>query len=231
MAASIFESTELREDHRSRGVAVERLDLAVHETEDVTARRVHPLARWRNDPHRRRQGPLVRTLEGELNDDDVADAEKPVQLAMHVRERLRIDLDRLAEAGGAVGPAVRDADRHVGKRPVRREALSPALDVHLLSQLVRRANDLFVVHEGPSFPSYRKPHISRELVEEEIDGGNPAVPGNDEISPGMRWRLARPALHPLDPPAIAHFLGSCSWLIPKVGVSSPDRARDSIDLI
>src|SRR5258708_996674 len=46
----IREHAELREDHRSRGVAVERLDLAIHETEDVTARRVHPLARWRKDP-------------------------------------------------------------------------------------------------------------------------------------------------------------------------------------
>src|SRR5229473_870025 len=46
----IREHAELREDHGSRGVAVERLDLAIHETEDVTARRVHPLARWRKDP-------------------------------------------------------------------------------------------------------------------------------------------------------------------------------------
>src|ERR1700676_4966853 len=86
----IREHAELREDHRSRGVAVERPDLAVHETEDVTARRVHPLARWRKDPHRRRQRPFVRTLEGELHDDDIADAKNPVQLAMHVRKRLRI---------------------------------------------------------------------------------------------------------------------------------------------
>src|SRR5580700_4489583 len=104
----IREHAELREDHRSRGVAVERLDLAVHETEDVTAGRVHPLARWRKDPHRRRQGPFVRTLEGELHNNDVVDTEKPVQLAMHVRKRLRIDLDRLAQAGGAVRPTVRD---------------------------------------------------------------------------------------------------------------------------
>jgi MarR family 2-MHQ and catechol resistance regulon transcriptional repressor len=142
----IREHAELREDHRTRGVAVERLDLVVHETEDVTARRVHPLARWRKDPHRRRQGPLVRTLEGELHDDDIADAEKPVQFAMHVRKRLCIDFDRLAQAGGAVGPAVRDADRHVGKRPVGREAVNPTLDVHLSGQFVRSANDLLVIH-------------------------------------------------------------------------------------
>src|SRR6185369_4912756 len=107
------EHAELREDHRSRGVAVERLDLAVHETENITARRVHPLARWWKDAHRRRQGPPVRALEGELYDDDVADAYEAVHLTMHVRERLRIDLDRLAYAGGAVGPAVSNADRHV----------------------------------------------------------------------------------------------------------------------
>ncbi len=126
MAASIFEST--------------------HETEDVAARRVHPLAGWWKDPHRRRQGTLVRTLEGEFHDDDIVDAENPVQLAMHVRKRLRIDLDRLAEAGGAVGPAVGNADRVVGKRPVGREGLNPTLDVHFFGHLVRFANDLLVVH-------------------------------------------------------------------------------------
>src|SRR5260370_20347861 len=92
----VREHAELREDQRSRRVAVERLDLAVHQTEDITARRIHPLARWWNDAHRRRKGPLMRALEGELHDDDVADAEEAVQLTMHVRERLRIDLDRLA---------------------------------------------------------------------------------------------------------------------------------------
>src|SRR6266850_4948498 len=199
----VREHAELREDHRARGVAIKRLDLAVHDPEDVTAGRVHPLARCRQDPHRRRKGAPVRALQSELHDHDIADAEEPIQLAMHVRKRLRIDLDRLAEAGGAVGPAVSDADRHVGKRPVRREALSPALDIHLLSQAVRRPNDLFVVHGSPSFPSHRKAQISREFVEKEIDAGNPAVPGNDEISPGVSWRLARPALYPLDPSAIA----------------------------
>src|SRR5437773_10740025 len=64
-----------------------------------------------------------------------------------------------------------------------------------------------------------------------MNGGNPAVPGNDEISPGVSWRLARPALYPSDPPAIAHFLGSRDWLISKVRVSSPDRSRDAIDLV
>src|SRR6201993_2844128 len=97
----IREHAKLREDHRSRGVAVERLDLTVHETEDVTARRVHSPVRWRKDSHRRRQGSFVRTLEGELHDDDIADAEKTVQLAMHVWKGFRIDLDRVAQTGGA----------------------------------------------------------------------------------------------------------------------------------
>jgi hypothetical protein len=44
---------------------------------------------------------------------------------MHVRRRLRIDLNRLAHAGGAIGPAVGDADRHAGKRFVGGEALNP----------------------------------------------------------------------------------------------------------
>jgi hypothetical protein len=55
-----------------------------------------------------------------------------------------------------------------------------------------------------------------QLVEKNINGGNPAVPGNDEISTSVCWRLTRAARYPLDPPSIAHFL---------------DRARDSIDLV
>ncbi len=35
----------------------------------------------------------------------------------------------------------------------------------------------------------------------------------------------------MDPPAIAQFLGLGNWLISKVRVSGPDRARDAIDLV
>src|SRR5262249_1132146 len=57
------------------------------------------------------------------------------------------------------------------------------------------------------------------------------VPSNDEIRPGISWRLTRAARYPLDPPAIAQFLGLGNWLISKVRVSSPDCARDAIDLV
>src|SRR5689334_9114430 len=70
-----------------------------------------------------------------------------------------------------------------------------------------------------------------ELVKEQIHDGNPAVPGDDEISPGGGRRLTRQALDPLDPPAIAPFLGLGNWLISKVRVSSPDLARDAIDRV
>src|SRR6266436_1398384 len=70
-----------------------------------------------------------------------------------------------------------------------------------------------------------------QLIEKKINGGNPAVPGNDEISTSVCWRLTRAARYPLDPPAIAHFLRLGYWLISKVRVSSLDRARDSIDLV
>src|SRR4029077_16070457 len=72
---------------------------------------------------------------------------------------------------------------------------------------------------------------SGQLVEKEIKGGDPAVPGNDEISPGVLWRLTRPARYPFDPAAIAQFLGFCNWLILKVRMSSPDSACDAIDLV
>src|SRR6266852_5472637 len=73
--------------------------------------------------------------------------------------------------------------------------------------------------------------LSGQLVEKEIKGGNPAVSGNDEISPSVSWRLTRTARYPLNPPAIAQFLGRGNWLILKVRVSRPDRARDAIDLV
>ena len=70
-----------------------------------------------------------------------------------------------------------------------------------------------------------------QLIEKKINGCNPAVPGNDEISTSVSWRVTRAARYPLDPPAIAYFLGLGYWLISKVRVSSLDRARDSIDLV
>jgi hypothetical protein len=47
------------------------------------------------------------------------------------------------------------------------------------------------------------------LSKKEINGGNAAVPGNDEVSPGVSW-----------PPAIAQFFGPGSWLTSKVRTSS-----------
>src|SRR5260370_34853496 len=64
---------------------------------------------------------------------------------------------------------------------------------------------------------------SGELVEKEIHRGNLAVPGNDEIRPGVRWRLTRAAFYPLDPPAIAHFLGPGNGLIAELRLRVPKR--------
>jgi hypothetical protein len=70
-----------------------------------------------------------------------------------------------------------------------------------------------------------------QLVEKEIKDANPPVPDNDEISPGVSWRLTRAARYPLDSPAIPQFLSLGNWLISKVRVGSLDRARDAIDLV
>src|SRR6266446_3399671 len=70
-----------------------------------------------------------------------------------------------------------------------------------------------------------------QLVEKKINGCNPAVPGNDEISTSVSWRVTKAARHPLDPPAVAYFLGLGYWLISKVRVSSFHRTRDTIDLV
>jgi hypothetical protein len=50
---------------------------------------------------------------------------------------------------------------------------------------------------------YDSKHSSGELVEKKINGGNPAVQSNDEISPGVRWRLSKAALYPFNSSAIA----------------------------
>ena len=72
---------------------------------------------------------------------------------------------------------------------------------------------------------------SGQIVEKEIDRGNPPVPGNDEIRPSISWRLTGAARYPSDPPGIAQFLGLGNWLIAKVRMSSLDGARDAIDLV
>src|SRR5580700_7651941 len=58
-----------------------------------------------------------------------------------------------------------------------------------------------------------------ELVKEEIDGGNLAVPGDYEIGSGVTWRLARATRHPPDPTAIAHLLRRGERLILEVGMT------------
>lgn len=58
--------------------------------------------------------------------------------------------------------------------------------------------------------------LVEKLVEKEVKGGNSTVPSNDEISPGVSWRLIRAARYPLDPPGIAQFFRRGNGLISKV---------------
>ena len=70
-----------------------------------------------------------------------------------------------------------------------------------------------------------------QLVEKKINGCNPAVPGNDEISTSVSWRVTRAARYPSDTAAVAQFFGLGDRLISKIRVSSLDRTRDAIDLV
>jgi hypothetical protein len=70
-----------------------------------------------------------------------------------------------------------------------------------------------------------------ELVKEEIDGGNFAVPDDYEIGSGVSRRLARAARHPPDPTAIAYLLRQGERLILEVRMSSLDHACDAVDLV
>src|SRR6266853_1517832 len=46
-----------------------------------------------------------------------------------------------------------------------------------------------------------------QVVEKKINGCNPAVPGNDEISTSVSWRVTRAARYPSDTAAVAQFFG------------------------
>jgi len=52
----------------------------------------------------------------------------------------------------------------------------------------------------------RESEVAFLLDEKEVKGSDSAVPNNDEISPGLSWRLIRAARYPLNPPSIAQFL-------------------------
>ena len=65
----------------------------------------------------------------------------------------------------------------------------------------------------------RQSPVQGSLSKKRVNGGNPAVAGNDEISPGVSWRVTGAARYPLDAPAIAQFLSSCNGLILKIRMS------------
>src|ERR1700757_5052335 len=70
-----------------------------------------------------------------------------------------------------------------------------------------------------------------EIVKEEIDGGNLAVPGHYEVGSGVAWRLAGATRHPPDPTAIAHLLRRGERLIFEVRMTSLDHACDAVDFV
>jgi hypothetical protein len=72
---------------------------------------------------------------------------------------------------------------------------------------------------------------SGQLVEKEVESGDAAVAGDEEISSGVRRRRAGPASYPFDAAPIAQFLGLGNGLILKVGVSRLDRASDAVDFV
>ncbi len=132
MAASIFESAPscAKIACCSRGVAVERL--------------ISPVTRRKTSQHGASiRCPLAKRFPrrvlgvypcgypgGKLHDDDIADAEKLAGRDAYPETPLH-NLDRLAQASGAVGLRYVTPIDYVGKRPVGREALNPTLDVHL----------------------------------------------------------------------------------------------------
>src|ERR1700720_555434 len=63
---------------------------------------------------------------------------------------------------------------------------------------------------------------SEQLVEKEIDRGNPPLAGNEEIRSGVSRCFTGAARYPSYPPGVAQLLGLGNWLILKVRVSGLD---------
>jgi plasmid stabilization system protein ParE len=87
---------------------------------------------------------------------------------------------------------------------------------------------------GPTFViriSLPAESSSGQLVEKEVESGDAAVAGDEEISSGVRGRRAGAARYPFDAAAIAQLLGLGNGLILKVGVSGLDRAGDPVDFV
>jgi hypothetical protein len=80
---------------------------------------------------------------------------------------------------------------------------------------------------SPSF----KGSGSRQLVDEVVDGGEPAVLRDNKVSPGISGRFTRASRHPFYPGAVAQHLRFGDRLVPKFGMISLDNARNPIDLI
>ena len=72
---------------------------------------------------------------------------------------------------------------------------------------------------------------SGPLIEKHVKRHDPAVPRDDEVSPGVSRHFTRASRYPWNHPCIAIFLRSVSHLISKVRVSRLDGARDAIDLV
>ena len=72
---------------------------------------------------------------------------------------------------------------------------------------------------------------SRKLVKEEINGGNLAVSGDDEIGSGVSRWFPRAARHPTNPTSIAYHFRRGERLISEVRMSSLDHARDAVNLV
>src|SRR5690348_14656455 len=72
---------------------------------------------------------------------------------------------------------------------------------------------------------------SGQLVEKEVESGDAAVAGDEEISSGVRGRRAGAARYPFDAAAIAQLLGLGNGLILKVRVSRLDCAGDPVDFV
>src|SRR5580693_1116268 len=132
-----LQDSQLSQNDRPGGIAVERLDLAVCHLKDVATRSVHLLAGRRNDSHRQMQRTVVCSLQREFNDDGVSDDVERVQLTMHVRKRGRINLNGATELRRTT---IGDPDRFVSEGSVFSETVHKPGDILIFGDLVRSAN-------------------------------------------------------------------------------------------
>src|SRR5579864_5983807 len=133
---------------------------------------------------------------------------------------------------------LRSTATHPGDSPAKCSSTVQVEARRAINRAARVTTAMPTMTQSPSGTTRQRPVSHRrrssssgQLVEKEVESGDAAVAGDEEISSGVRRRSAGAARYPFDAAAIAQFLGLGNRLILKVGVSRFDRAGNAVDFV